>query len=88
MDDEEKHHFRNAFMDSSNYTKQFKVMPNFATGRAKLVTKSKIPKTGLFSFPGSGSDVLREYLEEATKILTGSDSHKSKKFLAEGMTSK
>mmetsp|Transcript_10770 Transcript_10770/g.12121 ORF Transcript_10770/g.12121 Transcript_10770/m.12121 type:complete len:258 (+) Transcript_10770:159-932(+) len=48
-------------------------IPKYLQTEPMLLSKNSFEKVALCSFPGSGSNLLRYYLQKATRVLTGSD---------------
>ena len=69
----ELYHRGSAFPNVSRYLKSMSKIPKYWMGAPKFLIKHDMPKVVLASFPGSEWEVLRNYLQLVTCILTGSD---------------
>lgn len=56
-------------------------IPKYWLSPAKFLPKNSFETIGLVSYPRSGNTLLRKYLEETTKICTGSDSNLKRKLV-------
>lgn len=89
------YHKKHACPSAKKYLSKATAIPGYFIAEPKLLSKNQFEKVILSSFPGSGTEVLRYYLESTSKILTGSDTECSSStyytssapsFLADGKT--
>ena len=69
----ETYHKAWAFPNAEKFLEKVRQVPIFLTQQPRLLAKNHFDKVVLWSYPGSGAELLREYLEQISKILTGSD---------------